>query len=155
MRSLDSYLTEYADSHRHPQNIVIHNICVPLIMWSLLGFLHSYTLFRLDFHLSYVLIVLSMVYYAMFLQPAMLLSMGVLTFIMLASYQVIPELRVVTLVVFALAWIGQFYGHKQEGKKPSFFKDLLFLLIGPVWVLRKAVPRLRIIARAAFFTDYF
>ena len=37
--------------------------------------------------------------------------------------------------VFVIAWIGQFYGHKVEGKKPSFFKDLQFLLIGPVWCM--------------------
>lgn len=36
---------------------------------------------------------------------------------------------------FVFAWIGQFYGHKVEGKKPSFFKDLQFLLIGPVWCM--------------------
>jgi uncharacterized membrane protein YGL010W len=31
--------------------------------------------------------------------------------------------------------VGQFIGHKIEGKKPSFFKDILFLLIGPLWLL--------------------
>jgi len=40
-------------------------------------------------------------------------------------------------IVFALAWIGQFVGHKLEGKKPSFLKDLQFLLIGPIWVVFK------------------
>ena len=39
------------------------------------------------------------------------------------------------LIVFALAWIGQFYGHSVEGKKPSFLKDLQFLLIGPMWLM--------------------
>ena len=36
--------------------------------------------------------------------------------------------------VFIVAWIGQFVGHKIEGKKLSFFEDLQFLLIGPAWV---------------------
>ena len=40
-----------------------------------------------------------------------------------------------SIAVFVLAWIGQFYGHKIEGKKPSFFEDLAFLLIGPLWVV--------------------
>ncbi len=44
-------------------------------------------------------------------------------------------LWIFSLVVFAIAWIGQFYGHEIEGKKPSFLKDLQFLLIGPAWVL--------------------
>jgi uncharacterized membrane protein YGL010W len=38
-------------------------------------------------------------------------------------------------VSFVLAWIGQFIGHKIEGKKPSFFKDVAFLLIGPAWLM--------------------
>lgn len=41
----------------------------------------------------------------------------------------------VSLVIFGLAWIGQFYGHKIEGKKPSFLKDVQFLLIGPAWLM--------------------
>ncbi len=42
-----------------------------------------------------------------------------------------------SLAIFVIAWIGQFYGHKVEGKKPSFLKDLQFLLIGPAWVFEK------------------
>ena len=37
--------------------------------------------------------------------------------------------------IFILSWIGQFIGHKIEGKKPSFFEDIQFLLIGPAWLL--------------------
>lgn len=43
----------------------------------------------------------------------------------------------IALAIFIVAWIGQFYGHKVEGQKPSFLKDLIFLLIGPLWVLEK------------------
>jgi len=49
-----------------------------------------------------------------------------------------------TMPVFVAAWIGQFYGHKVEGKKPSFFKDLQFLLIGPAWLLHFIYKRLGI-----------
>jgi len=50
--------------------------------------------------------------------------------------QILP-LFYTSIVIFVSAWIGQFYGHKLEGKKPSFFKDLQFLLIGPAWVFKK------------------
>ena len=40
-----------------------------------------------------------------------------------------------SIIVFVLAWIGQFYGHKIEGIKPSFFEDLQFLMIGPAWLM--------------------
>jgi uncharacterized membrane protein YGL010W len=39
------------------------------------------------------------------------------------------------LGLFAAAWVGQFKGHQIEGKKPSFLKDLQFLLVGPAWLL--------------------
>lgn len=43
---------------------------------------------------------------------------------------------VITLVIiFTIAWIGQFIGHKIEGKKPSFLEDIQYLLIGPAWLL--------------------
>ena len=48
--------------------------------------------------------------------------------------QIFP-LWIFSIGVFVIAWIGQFYGHKIEGKKPSFLKDLQFLLIGPAWVV--------------------
>ena len=43
------------------------------------------------------------------------------------------------IAVFVVAWIAQFVGHSKlyEGKKPSFFTDLTYLLIGPIWVLSK------------------
>ena len=148
MRSLNSYLTEYQESHRNPTNVAIHNIAVPLIMWSLLGFLHSFTLGSPNFHLSYILIAMAMIYYALFKKPLVLFGMGFVTLIMVGTYFVVPELRMVSITVFVLSWIAQFYGHKLEGKKPSFFKDLLFLLIGPVWVLAKAAPSLVDLPRA-------
>ena len=43
--------------------------------------------------------------------------------------------------VFVVAWIGQFIGHKIEGKRPSFLTDLVYLLIGPIWTLRKFYTR--------------
>ena len=49
-------------------------------------------------------------------------------------------LWVFSLILFAVGWIGQFYGHHLEGKKPSFIKDLQFLLIGPAWVIQNLIP---------------
>lgn len=54
----------------------------------------------------------------------------------------IPHSGWVALGAFVVAWIGQFYGHKIEGKKPSFFEDLQYLLIGPVWVIHKINPQI-------------
>ncbi len=48
----------------------------------------------------------------------------------------------VCAALFVLAWIGQFVGHAIEGKRPSFFKDVQFLLIGPLWLLADLYRRL-------------
>lgn len=48
------------------------------------------------------------------------------------------------LAVFIITWILQFVGHKIEGKKPSFLKDLQFLLIGPIWLLSFVLKKLGI-----------
>ena len=45
------------------------------------------------------------------------------------------NLLFLSIGIFIISWLGQFIGHKIEGKKPSFFKDLQFLLIGPAWLL--------------------
>ena len=47
------------------------------------------------------------------------------------------NLLTASIIIFVAAWIGQFYGHKVEGAKPSFLKDIEFLLIGPLWVIEK------------------
>jgi uncharacterized membrane protein YGL010W len=65
---------------------------------------------------------------------------------MLGLLSMLPQGTVlpISLVVFVLAWIGQFVGHRIEGKKPSFFEDLRFLLIGPLFVLGFLYRRLGI-----------
>src|SRR5262249_2722390 len=45
------------------------------------------------------------------------------------------------VAVFVAAWIAQFVGHSIEGRKPSFFEDLQFLLIGPLWLLADGYRR--------------
>jgi uncharacterized membrane protein YGL010W len=56
----------------------------------------------------------------------------------------IAPLWLISILIFAVAWIGQFIGHNIEGKKPSFLKDLQFLLIGPMWLLSFIYKKLNI-----------
>jgi uncharacterized membrane protein YGL010W len=50
----------------------------------------------------------------------------------------------VYLTLFVIAWMLQFYGHYKEGKKPSFLKDLHFLMIGPAWLMAKIYKRMKL-----------
>jgi len=144
MTKLDSLLNEYAESHQNDLNKSIHYICVPLIYFSIVGLLFDLQLFEwkgVVIRWVYVILLLVMIYYARLKFQLMLvmlafslLCIGVNLFI--ASLNTIPSFYI-SLIVFVLAWIGQFYGHKVEGKKPSFLKDLQFLLIGPAWILWK------------------
>jgi uncharacterized membrane protein YGL010W len=53
-------------------------------------------------------------------------------------------LLAVAAAVFVVAWIGQFVGHRVEGRKPAFLDDLKFLLIGPARLLALVLRRLGI-----------
>lgn len=132
---LDVLFDKYAESHRHPTNKAIHFVCVPAITLSLLGLLWSlHPAVAIAFALA------ALVYYARLSVPLMLGMVG-MSAAMLALLALTPLARY-ALVVFVVAWIGQFIGHKIEGKKPSFFDDLRFLLIGPFWVLSFLYKRL-------------
>ena len=146
MKKIDRLFAEYSESHRNETNKRIHWICVPLIFWSILGFLSLIPaphLFVKNFGfisvISIAAIALVTVYYATLSWKIA----AVMFFIMLFFEFVISAVNLnfgrnswmFYASVFVLAWIGQFYGHKIEGKKPSFLKDLQFLLVGPAWLL--------------------
>ncbi len=137
-RPLLRLLNHYRLSHQHPQNEAIHLLCVPAIVWSLLA------LCWMGNKLATLLgVALALSYYC-YLSLRMAAGMCLMCTSMLALLQWIPEnyLGQTALSVFVLAWIGQFIGHKIEGKKPSFFEDLRYLLIGPLFVLEILYKRL-------------
>ncbi|MGH8371975.1 MAG: DUF962 domain-containing protein [Gammaproteobacteria bacterium] len=143
MRSIQSWLDEYGESHRNPVNKRLHWVCVPLIVLSVLGLLWSIPVpagwaTHSHFNWGIALIALALIYYyvlAWRLALGMTLVMLVMIAVVQAASQLSVALWLLSLIVFVIAWIGQFIGHKVEGKKPSFFKDIQFLLIGPLWLL--------------------
>jgi uncharacterized membrane protein YGL010W len=85
------------------------------------------------------LFLLAAIVYYLSLSPR--LALGMLIFSLLVVWLTLGlaalpgPLWAASLAIFVGAWIGQFVGHRIEGRKPSFFKDLQFLLIGPLWLL--------------------
>lgn len=146
MRKVDLLFAEYSKSHRNTINKMIHWICVPLIFWTILGFVSlvpaphlciSYfgcisivsiitvvliTLFyvRLSFRISLIMIMM------MFLAEY---------FIYLTNISLGKQSWILYMLVFIITWVFQFIGHQIEGKKPSFMQDIQFLLVGPIWLL--------------------
>jgi uncharacterized membrane protein YGL010W len=139
-RSIDLLLAQYAESHRNPTNELIHFVCIPAIVFSLLGILWA-------IHPVLALaVVLGSLYYYLKLSRPFAIGMAAMSAPMLALLAMMPPLTVLPLsiAVFVVAWIGQFIGHKIEGKKPSFFDDLRFLLVGPLFVLSFLYRRMRV-----------
>jgi uncharacterized membrane protein YGL010W len=139
-RKVDQLLAHYAESHRNPRNELIHFVAIPLIMLSLIGLLYE-----LHPWVAYVFLGASLLYYVWLASPVFMVSMSALTALVLALVIAMGERRLVLCVaIFVIAWIAQFVGHKIEGKKPSFFEDLQYLWVGPLFVLSKLFGRLGI-----------
>ena len=148
MKSVESWLTEYGESHQNPTNKLIHWICIPLIIFSVFGFLFLIPWPQSDspawLNWASVVMLLTLAYYFVLSIPLglgmCLIWLGFYALAQWAGGWSIP-LWQSSLAIFVVAWLGQFYGHKIEGKKPSFFKDLQFLLIGPLWLLAHLYKR--------------
>lgn len=139
-RRVDQLLAHYGESHRDPRNETIHFIAIPLIMLSLVGLIYAAHPVA-----AYAFLAASMVYYVRLGSLPFLLAMGLLTALVLTLVYAMGE-RVlpVSAAIFVLAWIAQFVGHKMEGKKPSFFEDLQYLWVGPLFVLSRLFLKLGI-----------
>ncbi|MTI22272.1 DUF962 domain-containing protein [Fulvivirga sp. RKSG066] len=157
MRRIDQLLEEYGASHKNATNKAIHWICVPLIFLSIVGLIWSIpnglveqVLGRGNPYANWatLLLVIVIAYYITLSVP---LGIGMTLFSMLCLY-IIQQIELanfapvwmVSIIIFILAWIGQFIGHKVEGKKPSFFKDVQFLMVGPAWLLHFVYKKLGI-----------
>jgi uncharacterized membrane protein YGL010W len=157
MRKIDQLFLEYGENHQNAMNKTIHWICVPAIFFSIVGLVASIPSSAVQSVLgdgnpyanwAGVILIVVMIYYVSLSIP---LSIGMLLFVVVCMFltNAITQLGVAPLwlvcaVIFVAAWIGQFYGHKIEGRKPSFLKDLQFLLIGPAWLMHFIYKRLGI-----------
>lgn len=141
-RSMQQWFDEYGESHRNPTNKAIHWICVPTIYFTVVALLWSIPTpsFSPVPHVwAFLATGLTVLFYARISLPitlGMLLWSGFCLWLCHVLERNAPwPLWAIAVTLFALAWIGQFYGHKVEGKKPSFLKDLQFLMIGPAWLM--------------------
>lgn len=149
MKTAQQWFDEYAVSHKNDTNILIHFICVPAIFFSVIGLLMSIPTGFLENLLKLynpiienwaaVIGVLILLFYLRlgfwyFIEMFLFTALSIIGNLWISKY---GNLAIISILIFVIAWIGQFYGHKVEGKKPSFIKDLQFLLIGPLWVIKK------------------
>ena len=144
MKTIQQWLSEYGESHQDETNKAIHWICVPTIFFTIVGLFYCIKLPlqltpSLRLNLAMILVLAVTVYY-LFLSRTLWIGMLLFGLVCLAACNAIERsgvapLWLVCVILFIIAWIGQFYGHKVEGKKPSFLKDIQFLMIGPMWLM--------------------
>jgi len=149
-RPIDRWFASYADDHRHPLNQAIHVVAVPAIAWSVVALLWCIPVFG-TLAKTGIWAALAMFfawsYYYRLSRP---LGLGMLAvFFVFGCLCRLFEMRLGLTVLlwtaaamFAVAWIAQFVGHRIEGRRPSFFTDLTYLLIGPIWVLAKGYRKM-------------
>jgi len=145
-RPIDSLLDKYGESHQNATNKIIHWICVPSIMFSLMGLLYSIPFFGIApsplLNWASLLVALTFIYYLRLSIPMFIgflpIGLGLLYgnhYLAQASTSWGIAYGWLAFSIFFIAWVGQFIGHKIEGAKPSFIEDLQFLLVGPAWLL--------------------
>jgi len=149
-RPVDQYLGNYADDHRNPTNQIIHWLCVPVIVWSVVALLWVIPvppgLGRPGLWAGLAL-ALSMLYYLRLSRPLAFALLFAFVALLALTYWLHDVLGSKLLLwsaigAFVIAWIVQFIGHQIEGKRPSFLTDLVYLLVGPMWLMSKLFRRL-------------
>jgi uncharacterized membrane protein YGL010W len=149
-RPIDRYFAGYSDDHRNRANQRIHVLAVPAILWSVVALLWCIpvggTWFQSGLWAALGMFAAWMYYNRL----SRTLGYGMLAAFffcgclcrLLEAHVGLQGLLWLALGVFVVAWIAQFVGHKLEGHKPSFLTDLVYLLIGPAWVLAKLYRRM-------------
>ena len=149
-RSMHDWLESYSQDHQHPTNRLLHWICVPLIVWSVLALLWTIpvpaTLLRPGAWAVFA-IVLAFAWYwkrSHRLGAALLVALAIFALICAGVFEGLGpmSMRWLAVCVFVAAWLGQFIGHVFEGRRPSFFTDLAYLLVGPAWLMDKLLNRI-------------
>lgn len=139
-RQIDQLLAEYGESHKNKINVIFHAIAVPAIFWVSVALIWSIPVpeFLAFFDVTWAhVFMLPVLYYYFMLSGPIGAAMTLLTIVTFVTIGWVAAAGIVvwklSLVLFVVMWILQFAGHHIEGKKPSFFKDVQFLLVGPAW----------------------
>ena len=155
MRKIDQLFAEYAESHQNKTNKFIHWICVPLIFFTIVGFIslisapHFCTAYFGCISLaSIIALILVSIFYVRLSWIITIIMLIVMLLMEHFAYAINIHFSsnswIIYLSIFVITWIFQFIGHKIEGKKPSFLKDLQFLLVGPIWLLHFVLKKIGI-----------
>ncbi|WP_333607023.1 Mpo1 family 2-hydroxy fatty acid dioxygenase [Arsukibacterium sp.] len=153
MKTAEQWFAAYAVSHQHPTNKAIHWLAVPVIYACVFGLLWQIPmpltgLAEQGINWALLLAIPALLFYFL-LSFTLGVAMTIFTALVVTLLRWVaqwpwPEVWQLSLLLFVVMWILQFVGHKIEGKKPSFFQDLAFLLIGPAWLMSFVLKKLKL-----------
>lgn len=165
MRNLVEQLSTYAAYHRHPRNVLIHCVGIPLIVVATAVLLSRPSIFAMGwaFTPALAVAVCAAAYYfwldlGLGVLMALLLGLAVWFGTWSAALPT-PTWLAIGLGGFVVGWVLQGVGHLIEGRKPAFVDDLMGLAIGPLFVVAEVLfwlgfrPGLRSALAAATDTD--
>jgi uncharacterized membrane protein YGL010W len=135
---------EYASYHADRRNRICHAIGIPLIVLGAMGLGHLLRLGPLDASVWAALAVLA--YYAAIDARGAVISLVVFVLLYVVAVRLSWQEN---LGAFALGWGFQFLGHRLEGTKPRFLENLIYLLIGPLYIFEEMFGRLTTTAQTS------
>ncbi len=128
---------EYAAYHSDPRNRLCHAFGIPLIILGLLGLTALVRIGPID--LAVVLALLTLIYYATIDVRGAFISL----LIFAALYALGTKLPwTISAGAFVLGWAFQLVGHRLEGTKPKFLENLIYLLVGPLYIFNEGADAL-------------
>jgi uncharacterized membrane protein YGL010W len=146
-RPIDRFFASYSRDHQNQTNQLIHVFAVPAILWSVVALIWCIPVFGTLFNNGIWAALAMFAAWMFYNRLSRSIGYGMLVAFftigclcrLLQARLGLQGLLYLAIAVFVVAWIAQFIGHSRryEGKKPSFFTDLTYLLIGPIWVLSK------------------
>ena len=150
MRDIHQWFGSYAADHQNATNRAIHWVCVPVIMWAVIAALWTIPSASAWTRPGLWAVIAMFAAYLFYhrlsrnLGYAMALAFIVSGLIAWALYGALGPrgLLILAVVLFVLAWIGQFIGHAIEGHRPAFLTNIVQLLIGPAWLMGKLMRRM-------------
>ncbi|MGF7079814.1 DUF962 domain-containing protein [Mucilaginibacter sp. UYCu711] len=157
-RPIDLIIDQYDSFHQKPANRIINYICVPVIVFSVVGFVWSLPFPQLKFlgvYNSYLnwasFLIAFIIYYYQRLSPLLSYIMLLLLFVLIFGIVQLQAfdgkgylLPQVCIFLFIVANIFQFIGYRIEGRKPTFADEFKFMLTAPVWLLSLVLKKFKI-----------
>jgi uncharacterized membrane protein YGL010W len=142
VKRIDALLADYADAHRTSGNVLCHGIGIPLIVFGTLSMLHAVPVAG-TVTASEVLVAAAAAWY-FWLDAALGAAMLVTAALLDLLARLVGDWRV-GLAAFVVGWVFQGIGHGvYEKKSPAFLRNLVHLLVGPAYLVNKAVSLRRV-----------